>query len=60
MRRTFLVAVGLLSGPTAASSEQDIVEAIVETGAPKRKVKVYQFMLPEKTNGQCQREIKNM
>jgi len=48
MRRTLLVAVGLLSGPTAASSEQDIVEAIVETGAPTRKVKVYQFMLPEK------------
>jgi len=48
MRRTLLVAVGLLSGPTSASSEQDIVEAIVDTGAPTRKVKVYQFMLPEK------------
>jgi len=48
MRRTLLVAVGLLSGPMAASSEQDIVKVNVETEVPTRKVKVYQFMLPEK------------
>jgi len=47
MRRTLLVAVGLL-GPMAASSEQDIVKVNVETEVPTRKVKVYQFMLPEK------------
>jgi len=49
MRLALSVVVGLLAGPTAASSEQqNIVEANVEGGLPTLKVKVYQFMLPEK------------
>lgn len=49
MRLALPVLVGLLGGPTAASDEhQDTVEAHVEAALPTLKVKVYQFMLPEK------------
>jgi len=49
MRLTLPVLVGLLAGPTAASDEQQgMVEAHVEAALPTLKVKVYQFMLPEK------------
>jgi len=49
MRFALPVVVGLLVGPTAArNEEQDTVETNVETGLPTRKVKVHQFMLPEK------------
>jgi len=50
MRASQVVAllVAVLSRSPAASNDQQMKEAHVATGVPTRKVKVYQFMLPEK------------
>jgi len=50
MRASQVVAllVAVLSGSTAAGNDQHMMEGHVRTGMPTRKVKVYQFMLPEK------------
>jgi len=51
LRALLVVTVGLLSGTVVlGNEEEDAVEANVEieSAVPKRKVKVHQFMLPEK------------
>jgi len=50
MRASQVVAllVTVFSMTTAAGNDQQMMESHVGTGVPTRKVKVYQFMLPEK------------
>jgi len=43
-----VLLVAVLSRSTAASNDQHMMEAHLGTAVPTRKVKVYQFMLPEK------------
>jgi len=57
MRASQVVAllVTVFSMTTAAGNDQQMMESHVGTGVPTRKVKVYQFMLPEKTFGPFQK-----
>jgi len=50
MRASPVVAllVAVLSISTAASNDEQMMETHLGTKVPTRKVKVYQFMLPEK------------
>jgi len=50
--------VAVLSTSTATSNDQQMMEAHLGTAVPTRKVKVYQFMLPEKTFGPFQKITK--
>jgi len=47
--------VAVLCRSTAANNDQQMMETHVGTRVPTRKVKVYQFMLPEKTYGTFQK-----